>query len=96
MTATDCNIQKMRLKSSREQANHLRDLPLHESQQETDRTDDYCIFEYRLRPTFDFRQEILWNGKDAEVLKPLWLRKDIAEKRECGIKRMWNKNSKEG
>ena len=49
------------------------------------------IFEYRLRPTFDFQQEILWNGEDMEVLEPLWLRKEIAGK----IKRMWNKYNKE-
>ena len=87
----DCNIQKVRLKLSTGQANYLRDLPLHESQHETERTNDYSIFEYRLRPTFDFQQEILWNGEDVEVLEPLWLRKEIAGK----IKRMWNKYNKE-
>ena len=65
----------------------MRDLPMHESQQETERTEEYSIFEYRLRPTFDFQQEILWNGEDVEVLEPLWLRKEIAAK----IARMWNK-----
>lgn len=87
----DCDIQKVRLKLSTGQANYLRDLPLHESQHETERTNDYSIFEYRLRPTFDFQQEILWNGEDVEVLEPLWLRKEIAGK----IKRMWNKYNKE-
>lgn len=83
----DCAIQKVKLKLSTGQANYLRDLPLHESQQETEQMDDYSIFEYCLRPTFDFQQEILWNGEDIEVLEPLWLRKEIAGK----IKRMWNK-----
>lgn len=41
------------------------------------RTEDYSIFEYHLRPTFNFQQEILWNGEDIEVLQPLWLRKEI-------------------
>ena len=49
------------------------------------------IFEYRLRPTFDFQQEVLWNGEDMEVLEPLWLRKEITGK----IMRMWNKYNKE-
>ena len=91
ITATDCDIQKVRLKVNSGQANYLRDLPLHESQQETERTEEYSIFEYHLRPTFDFQQEILWNGEDVEVLEPLWLRKEIAGK----IKRMWNKYNKE-
>ena len=91
IAATDCYIQKVRLKVNSGQANYLRDLPLHESQRETERTDEYSIFEYHLRPTFDFQQEILWNGEDVEVLEPLWLRNEIAGK----IKRMWNKYNKE-
>lgn len=87
----DCDIQRVRLKLSKEQANYLRDLPLHESQHETEQTDDYSIFEYHLRPTFDFQQELLWNGEDVEVLEPLWLRNETAGK----IKRMWNKYNKE-
>ena len=87
----ECAIQKVRLKLSPGQANYLRDLPLHESQQEIERTVEYSIFEYHVRPTFDFQQEILWNGEDIEVLEPLWLRKEIAGK----IKRMWNKYNKE-
>ena len=47
----------------------------------------YSIFELHVRPTFDFQQELLWNGEDLEVLEPLWLRREIAEK----VKRMWNK-----
>ena len=75
------------LKVSAGQANYMRDLPLHQSQRETEQTDEYSIFELDIRPTFDFQQEILWNGEDVEVLKPVWLRKEIAGK----IKRMWNK-----
>lgn len=33
------------------------------------------------------QQEILWNGEDMEVLKPIWLREEIAKT----IKQMWNK-----
>ena len=91
IAATDCDTQKVRLKVNSGQANYLRDLPLHESQQETERTEEYSIFEYHLRPTFDFQQEILWNGEDVEVLEPLWLRNEIAGK----IMRMWNKYNKE-
>ena len=81
----ECEIQKVKLKSSSGQANYLRNLPLHESQQEIERTEEYSIFEYHLRPTFDFRQEILWNGEDVEVLEPLWLRNEIIG----NINRMW-------
>ena len=80
-------LEHIALKVSAGQANYLRDLPLHQSQRETERNDEYSIFELDIRPTFDFQQEILRNGEDIEVLKPVWLRKEIAGK----IKRMWNK-----
>ena len=85
----DNNIPKeyVKLKVSAGQANYLRDLKLHESQEETESNEEYSIFTYYLRPTYDFQQELLWNGEDLEVLAPTWLRKELAGK----IKRMWNK-----
>ena len=79
--------QTVKLKVSAGQANYIRDLKLHESQEELERNEEYSIFQYYLRPEFDFQQEILWNGEDMEVLEPKWLRKEMAGK----IKRMWNK-----
>ena len=80
-------METVKLKVSAGQANYLRSLPLHHSQQEIQTTDEYSIFELRIRPTFDFYQEILHNGEDMEVLEPLWLRKEIARK----IEKMWDK-----
>ena len=48
-------IQTVKLKVSAGQANYIRDLALHESQKERERTEEYSIFTYRLRPTFDFQ-----------------------------------------
>ena len=84
-------LQTVKLKVSAGQANYIRDLMIHESQEEIVRNDEYSIFKYYLRPTFDFIQEILLNGESMEVLEPLWLRKEIAGK----IKRMWNKYKEE-
>ena len=80
-------VQNVKLKVSAGQANYIRDLALHKSQQERERNEEYSIFTYRLRPTFDFQQELLWHGEDLEVLEPEWLRKEMAGK----IERMWNK-----
>ena len=80
-------IQPVKLKVSAGQANYIRDLKMHESQEEIERNEEYSIFTFNLRPEFDFQQELLWNGEDVEVLEPIWLRKEIAGK----IKRMWNK-----
>jgi len=79
--------QPVKLKVSASQANYIRDLKMHETQEEVERNEEYSIFTYYLRPSFDFQQELLWNGADMEVLEPLWLRTEIADK----IKRMWDK-----
>ena len=55
----------------------LRTLPKHHSQKEIATKKDYSDFEYHLVPTFDFKQEILKEGPDLEVLEPTSLRKEI-------------------
>ena len=60
------------------QAKYLRSLPLHHSQKEVERTNDYTVFSYYLRPSFDFVQEILHHGETMEVLKPESLRAEVA------------------
>ena len=60
-------------------AHYLRTLPLHHSQTEVSTTAEYTDFEFRLAPTFDFKQELLAQGKDVEVLEPASLRKEMME-----------------
>ena len=79
--------QQVKLKVSASQSNYIRDLKMHESQEEIERNEEYSIFTFYLRPEFDFQQELLWHGENIEVLEPLWLRKEIARK----IEGMWNK-----
>lgn len=74
--------QKVKIKVSPSQACYLRDLKLHSSQEEREETENYSIFTFYLRPTYDFQQEILWNGEEIEVLEPQWLREEIAGKIE--------------
>ncbi len=81
------DIETVKFKVSAGQANYIRTLRLHQSQVEIDRNDEYSVFTVRLRPTFDFRQEILTMGSYIEVLSPKWFRDEIAEI----SKHMWNK-----
>ena len=60
--------ETVKIKVSAGQANYIRSLKLHSSQDEVERNDEYSIFTYRLRPEFDFIQELLANGNDIEVL----------------------------
>ncbi len=57
----------------------LRTLPKHHSQKEIATEKDHSDFEYHLAPSFDFRQEILKEGHELEVIEPLSLRKMIRE-----------------
>ena len=58
---------------------YLRTLPWHSSQKEVYQAKEYSEFEYFLRPTFDFRQEILSQGDEVEILEPVSFRQEIIE-----------------
>ena len=51
------------------QAKYFRALPLHSSQQE-EVHDHYSIFSYRMRITYDLKEEIMSHGASIEVLEP--------------------------
>ena len=72
-------VTRARLKATAFQANYIRDLPLHESQQEIERNDEYSIFELYIRPMYDFYQEVLRMGTYVEVLEPNYMREELAE-----------------
>ena len=78
----ECPVETIRLKAYN--ANHrddyLRHLPLHPSQREVERDKDYTIFALRLRPSYDFCQELLSYGEEIEVLSPQYVRDYIAER----------------
>jgi predicted DNA-binding transcriptional regulator YafY len=76
------DVGPVALKVDSWQSKYLRTLPLHHSQVEVERNDEYSIFEYRLCPSFDFRQKLLSMGGSVEVLAPAEL---IAKVREEGI-----------
>ena len=51
------------------QAKYFRALPLHHSQQE-EIHDHYSIFSYKMRITYDLKEEIMSHGSTIEVLEP--------------------------
>ena len=71
--------QRIRLKVMNNQACYFRSLPLHPSQKEIETHSEYSVFEYWLKPTYDFEQEILSHREDVEVLEPIQLREIIKE-----------------
>lgn len=79
ITVGDGDVESVWLKVNADQANYLRSLPLHRSQMELRKNEEYSIFALRVRPTYDLRQRILSLGSTAEVLKPESFRQEIAE-----------------
>lgn len=71
------DVEKIRIKIYGNQCKYFRSLPLHHSQKESETHNDYSIFDYILRPTYDFCQAILSHGDFVEVLEPQWFRTQI-------------------
>lgn len=56
---------------------YVRALPLHHTQREVETGEWQSVFEYRMKPTFDLKQELLSRGDAVEVLSPLSLRNEM-------------------
>jgi len=67
------------------QAKYFRALPLHSSQQEVVH-DDYSIFTYQMRITYDLKEEIMSHGASVEVLEPNELKTLIRTELEAALK----------
>ena len=78
----DFNVEPVALKVDAWQSNYLRTLPLHHTQKEVERNEEYSIFEYRLCPTFDFQQKLLSMGDSVGVLAPVLLKDMLRNKAE--------------
>ena len=70
-------LEHVVIHTSHRLANYYRTLPLHPSQEETAVTKDYVEFSLYIYPTFDFKQELLSQADEVEVISPLSLRNDI-------------------
>ena len=71
-------VQDIVVRVARKGVSYLRTLPLHKSQKEINTTAEYSDFQFHLAPNFEFMQEILGRGDEAEVLSPQPLRDKFA------------------
>lgn len=71
--------EEVEIKIEAYQANFLRTLPLHASQMEVEREEQFSIFRYNIVPSFEFKQELRKHGSVLEVLKPQWLRDEFRD-----------------
>ena len=66
------------------QAKYFRALPLHSSQQE-EVHDHYSIFSYKMRVTYDLKEEIMSHGASVQVLEPKELKTLIRNELEHAL-----------
>ena len=74
---SDEPIQKIVIRAYNGFADYLSTLPLHESQREIGSDDESTLFEYHLKPTFDFYQLVLAQGDQVEELEPESVRDEM-------------------
>lgn len=73
----DPKPERIRIKVLGAQVNYVRALPIHESQREVEKGEDWSIFEYNLEPCYNFYQQLLWHREKLEVLEPESVRNEI-------------------
>ena len=78
ITTNQDEPKKISIKAEPTQAKYLRALPLHPSQQE-ELHDNYSIFRYKMRNTYDLRERLLSHGSSIEVIEPPELKAQIVE-----------------
>ena len=79
------SAKRIVLRAEPTQAKYLRALPLHSSQQE-EVHDNYSLFTYRMRITYDLKEEIMSHGASIEVLEPAELKTLIRTELEEALK----------
>lgn len=67
---SDAAIERVVILAYNGFADYLRTLPLHSSQKELESNDESTLFEYHVKPTFDFYQLLLAQGDQIEVIEP--------------------------
>lgn len=78
VTEMDGKPQEVKISVSASQANYLRTLPIHPSQQEIEHNDEESIFCFFIVPSYEFCQELRKYGSELEVLSPEPLREQFA------------------
>ncbi len=69
ITTNQDQARDIMLRVSSTQAKYFRALPLHPSQQE-EIHDSYSIFHYKMRLTYDLKEELMSHGSQIEVISP--------------------------
>lgn len=86
-TGGDEEVEDIIIRAHGRLPDYLRSLPLHQSQREIATGPRYADFSLRLRPTYDFMQELLSQANEVEIITPLHLRKAFAKSLRSAARR---------
>lgn len=82
----DNPVQRVVIRAFGKEAFYLRDLPLHHTQKELEKTEEYTDFELTVRPTADFFSPLLSRGEAIKILEPASLANEIKALHEAAAK----------
>lgn len=76
---SDTEPEVVRIKADKYHARYLQALPLHSSQLLVEDHEEYAVYSYYLKPTYDFYHAIMEMGTHVEVLSPKHVRETLVE-----------------
>lgn len=82
VTGMEDKPEEIKISVLAKQANYFRTLPLHPSQEEIERGDEYSIFRFHMVPSYEFVQELRKYGSELVVLAPEELREQFIDEVE--------------
>ncbi len=66
---------------------YLRDLPIHHTQKEIKKSEEYTDYELKLRPAEDFIEHLLSLSSRVRVMEPVWLAKEMQQRLKDALSR---------
>ena len=80
-------LEKVALRAYGNERYYLRDLPLHHSQREIGKTEEYTDFELHIKTTFDFKTQLFSRGAWLQVIEPQSLADEMIEWHQSAVER---------
>lgn len=86
INGTNEEAEKVVLSFTPQEGRYVESLPLHHSQELVLKNDQEIRFSYLIRPTYDFRMELLSYGDQVKILEPESLKKTIKTQLQKALK----------
>lgn len=86
INGTNEEAEKVVLSFTPQEGRYVESLPLHHSQELVLKNEEEIRFSYFIRPTYDFRMELLSYGDQVRILKPEGLKKSIKSQLQKALK----------